>query len=50
MQVFKKGYEENRILSGFDSFRSFYRFMMYLNDPWEKKSLEHFLESSTYFP
>jgi hypothetical protein len=46
---FQKGYEQYCSLPCFKSFRSFYRFLMYLNDPYDHGDLESFLNSNIFF-
>jgi len=46
---FKKGYEEYCKLPNFNSFRAFYRFLIYLNDPYGPPALEDFLNSNILF-
>lgn len=43
---FQKGYEQYCRLPCFKPFRSFYRFLMYLNDPYDHGDLESFLNSN----
>lgn len=47
---FKKGYEEYCELPCFKSFRSFYRFLIYLNDPQDSIELKDFLNTNILFP
>lgn len=47
---FQKGYEEYCELPCFKTFRSFYRFLIYLNDPYDTISLDEFLNSHVLFP
>lgn len=46
---FKKGYETHSELPRFETFRSFYRFLLYLNDPGVNQSLDRFLNTSKHF-
>ncbi len=47
---FQKGYEEYCGLPCFKSFRSFYRFLIYLNDPHDSIELKDFLNTNILFP
>jgi len=46
---FKKGYEEYCKLPKFKSFRAFYRFLVYLNDPYDPPALEDFLNANILY-
>ncbi len=46
---FWKGYQQYCRLPCFESFRSFYRFLLYLNDPWNPVNFEDFLTANMFF-
>jgi hypothetical protein len=46
---FQKGYEQYCTLPNYEAFRSFYRFYMYLNDPYDPIELEEFLNFNKRF-
>lgn len=48
-KAFRKGYEEYRPFPDMSKDRDFYRFYMYLCDPWEKQDLSDFMSRNIIF-
>jgi hypothetical protein len=46
---FQEGYQQYCSLPRFDDFRRFYRFFLYLNDPWNPMELNEFMERNIFF-
>ena len=48
-KAFKRGYEQYNPLPDINECRNFYRFFMYLCDPWEKQDLVDFINGNKLF-
>ncbi len=46
-EAFKKGYEEYGVFPDISAHRKFYRFFMYLCDPWDKQDVSAFMSRKT---
>ena len=47
--AFIRGYEEHQAMPSIQSTRDFYRFMIYLNDPWDPMDFGRYISEKHYF-